>query len=114
MLKWGAAIFISIFVIRELFGLVKMFMTKSKNTDDELDKKVETLAEKISDKLELKVNKEDCAPAMQRVGACIDKLEKANGKQNDTIQGLEIGVAYIVGKMGGDLTQLKKNGRSNV
>jgi len=57
-----------------------------------------------------KVDKEDCIPAMHRVGKEIDRLEKINGKHDNSIHGLEVGMAYLVGKSGGDYNQLKKNG----
>lgn len=54
--------------------------------------------------------KEDCSTSMERLGKAVDKVEHVNNKQDDAIKGVEVGMAFMVGKMGGDYKTLKKNG----
>ena len=67
----------------------------------------------ISDKMDKalagKVNISVCAPAMRRVGGQIDELQKSNATQNVDIRGLEVGMAFIVDRMGGNFELMKKN-----
>lgn len=73
--------------------------------------KMDGMMEKIEVAINHKVDKENCAPAMRRIGKQIDDLDTVNDKQDESIRGLEVGMAFLVGKMGGDYNEIKRNGR---
>lgn len=64
----------------------------------------------VTEALKEKVNAKDCEPAMKRMGRQVDKIDKINGEQDNTIKNLEVGIAYLVGKSGGDYKQIKDTG----
>lgn len=64
----------------------------------------------LADLIASKVDKAQCTPAMQRVGGQVDKLEGRVSKSEDCVHGLEKGMAFIVGKSGGNYNQIKNTG----
>lgn len=74
MLKWGAAIFISFFVIKELFGMLK------KKGDYVL--------------------KDDCKSFRSRIGKESDDHQKCIMDLKNDITEIKEGVAYLKGKAG--------------
>ena len=57
-----------------------------------------------------KVNKTVCDPAMRRIGSQIDEIKDVNKNQALCIRGLENGMSFMVGKMGGNYDQIKNTG----
>lgn len=62
--------------------------------------------DKLEKALSTKVDREDCIPAMGRVGKQVDGHASC-------IRDLEIGMGWVVGAMGGNYDQIKKNGGSH-
>lgn len=95
LMKYGFGSFISFYVIKEGIGLFKKFILKT--ADDTKTLKLE---------LEKKVNKEDCDPAMRRVGKNLDCHDERIEKIRKSITKTEKALIYLVGKAGGDAASM--------
>ena len=89
MMKWGAAVFISYYVIKELIKLINKFVSKGDDTS------------KLEDKLDNKVDKSDCVDFRTRIGKESNEHRLNINCVVNNISQIKEDVAFLRGKAEG-------------
>jgi len=94
------ALFMLVFTIFNIWHNIKT------RKDDALTKEIEGLKSRCDVRHKEYVARDDCSPAMKRVGKQVDKLEARVDNHDQSIGHIKIGLAFLVGKQGGDPSEM--------